>query len=91
MNPHHLSDIDPINVILLKIFRGKPSRNEVFTAFKPSVSRFALFESNIATCFEFSQQFSNGSLIHIAKLLCYGFVDDLDMIDFLFFHVVYLF
>jgi tRNA(Ile)-lysidine synthase TilS/MesJ len=60
-------DIYATNHILHEVFRVEPGFDEVNAADEPLLTRFAFLQPDVASGFEFGEQFSDGNLINFSK------------------------
>ena len=89
MNSDHSLNIDPSNIKLSQIIDMKSRLDQVHTTHIPLVWSFTFLEPNVSTCFELSLKSANTGLVGVSEFFIDSIEDVLNMIDLLFFQVVY--
>lgn len=87
MNSDDSFDVDTSNDIFHEILGMESWFYEVNAADKPFLGIFALFETDVASCLEFCEKFSDGDFVDLSEFFVDGLENGIDVIYFLFFEV----
>jgi hypothetical protein len=81
-------DVDAADHILHEIFRMETRFNQIYATHKPFLVGLTLLQTDISTCLELSQQFSDGNFVNISQLFVDRLIHTFNVVDLFLLQIV---